>query len=107
MQQVAIAIDVKRLKSALKQRPLPTIATIDSIGVRQCESVHCFRQGIIAQMNQKVIVVRHQAVGDRIGCLLCQIAAKLLEEVEIVCPLEENSLPPVTPIVEMVVAPWH
>jgi len=62
-----------------------------------------------------MIVIGHQAVGDKLNGLWRQILAQLAQEIQVVLALEEDGLEVVAPVVQVIiftgsefdVAVWH
>ncbi len=103
VQQIVIAIDGQGLKPPLKQTAAAIVAAVDGVGVGQGEASHGGVEVGGSQVNQKVVVIGHEAVSDDVNRGGGDVMAKLLQKEQIVGPLKEDNLPIVAAIVEVVV----
>jgi hypothetical protein len=61
---VPVAAHEDRVVPALKEMPVETVALVEVVRVAAVEAVHADREISVHRLDNEVVVVRHQAVGE-------------------------------------------
>ena len=108
MYQISIIVYQAGLKWPLKKRPHAALLVVDGFGKGNREGLHDFlTKGVEKDMNEKMIMVGHQTIGNDAGSFRGAVLAETFQEEGPVFAFEEDVSPVNTPVVDMIVVAWN
>jgi hypothetical protein len=92
-EQVPVGINENRLVAAAKQGPVAVVIPVEPLRVDTINVAHASRDIRLRCLQQKVIVIRHEAVGGNTDIPGLRGLLEKIDKQDVIAPATENRLP--------------